>query len=210
MKSLVYRNITSYHLIMRLIYGNGFFSRYENIASLIPAGSTVLEVCCGDCYLYKHYLIGKRVRYTGVDINESFLASARKAGIDVLEHDLRSPGELPRAEYVIVQGSMYHFLPDALESIFEKLLRAATKQLIVVEPTKTLSNSSNWLIRSMSKYLANPGTGHATRRFTPETFEAFCQGHSGLLRNLFETAHGRETCAVFEKSTAYEASAPAA
>ncbi|MEH2066864.1 MAG: methionine biosynthesis protein MetW [Nostoc sp.] len=199
MKSLIYLNPTFYNLTMRLIYGKGFYDRYERIASLIPENSTVLEACCGDCYLYKHYLLPKNVKYTGLDINRSFISSAKKLGINVIYHDLLSRDYIPEAEYTIIQASMYHFLPNNVDFIYKKLFKATKKEIIIVEPIKNFSTSSNLIIKFISRYLANPGTGHATKRFTSTTFEEFCYRYSGNLKDLFKIANGREMCAVFKK-----------
>ncbi|MEH2158043.1 methionine biosynthesis protein MetW [Nostoc sp.] len=199
MKSLIYLNPTFYNLTMRLIYRNGFHNRYESIASLIPENSTVLKACCGDCYLYKHYLLPKNVKYTGLDINRSFISSAKKSGINVRYNNLLSSDYIPEAEYTIIQASMYHFLPNNVDFIYKKLFNATKKEIIIVEPIKNFSTSSNCIIKLISRYLANPGTGHATQRFTVTTFEEFCYRYSGNLKNLFKIANGREMCAVFHK-----------
>ncbi|MEH2238948.1 class I SAM-dependent methyltransferase [Nostoc sp.] len=199
MKSLIYSNPTFYNITMRLIYGKGFHNRYKSIASLIPENSTVLEACCGDCYLYKHYLLPKNVKYTGLDINRNFISSAKKSGINVIYHNLLSSDYIPETEYIIIQASMYHFLPNDVDFIYKKLFEATKKEIIIVEPIKNFSTSSNWIIKLISRYLANPGTGHATQRFTATTFQEFCYRYSGNLKNLFKIANGREMCAIFHK-----------
>ena len=198
MTSLMYRNTFFYTIAMRLIYGKGFYDRYEKITALIPKYSSVVEVCCGDCYLYKHYLLHKNIAYTGLDINPLFIDSARGAGIHVLRRNLLSNESIPEADYILIQASLYHFILD-VDFIYDNLLEAAKTELIIAEPIHNLSTSSNALIRCVAKYSANPGTGNPRHRFTKHTFEKFCHRHAKDLKGMFEIANGREACAIFQK-----------
>ena len=95
MTSIIYRNTLLYNVAVRAIYGKGFYDRYEQIAALIPKHSSVVEVCCGDCYLYKNYLSHKNIEYTGLDFNPVFISKARAMGINVLHHNLLSNDSIP-------------------------------------------------------------------------------------------------------------------
>ena len=119
MTSIIYSKRILIISAMRLLYSKGFGDRYKQIAMLIPNHSTVLEVCCGDCYLYKHYLSQKNIKYLGLDINPHFISSALKDGINILHHDQLSNKPIPEAQYIIIQASLYHFLPNE-DIIFDK------------------------------------------------------------------------------------------
>ena len=85
--SIIYRHRSLYTALMRLLYrGEGFRSRYETIAALIPAGASVVEACCGDCRLAEEYLLPKGVRYIGLDISKPF-KDVRDAWLEHLERE---------------------------------------------------------------------------------------------------------------------------
>ncbi len=197
MRSIVYWNAFSYNIIMRLLYPGGFKDRYAKLAALIPDDVSVVEICCGDCYLYRNYLSEKKIKYTGLDINPSFIAKAKKNGIDVYRFDLNQAKEIPKAEYLIMQASLYQFLPDAA-GLMKKLLAAAQKKVIIAEPVKNLSTSQNSLTRFIAKRLSNPGTHHQMERFNEQSFVAFCNAFSDGLTSISASANGKELIAVFD------------
>jgi ubiquinone/menaquinone biosynthesis C-methylase UbiE len=59
------------------------------IADLIPCEAKVVDVCCGDCYIYLNFLKKKNVKYLGLDINQAFVNAAKRKGISVELFDLR-------------------------------------------------------------------------------------------------------------------------
>src|SRR6476646_8737454 len=100
MANFLYRNQMLYELLMLLLYRRHYPSRFRSIAQLIPAGSSVLDVCCGPAVLYHRYLKKKCVRYTGFDVNENFVMRARAKGIPMIWGDLAVVSELPHADFV--------------------------------------------------------------------------------------------------------------
>jgi len=198
MRSIVYWNGFCYTTIMRLLYLGGFNDRYAKLAALIPEGVSVVELCCGDCYLYRHFLSKKKIKYTGLDINPSFIAKAKRNGIDVQRFDVDAADETPAAEFVIMHASLYQFLPDAA-AVMKKLLAAAQKTVIIAEPVKNLSTSQNGLIRFIAKRFSNPGTHHQMERFNEESFVAFCNTFPANLTSISASANGKELIAVFNK-----------
>ena len=44
---LVYRSAAVYEAVMRLLYGRHYVARQRAVADLIPAGASLLELCCG-------------------------------------------------------------------------------------------------------------------------------------------------------------------
>src|SRR6185369_13287964 len=125
---------------MLLLYGRHYPARYRVICDLIPSGSSVLDLCCGPAILYHRYLRAKSVRYTGLDINQKFIDRLiRSGGLGKL-WDLRGDEPLPAADYVIMQASLYHFLPDP-STIVNRMLQAAHKRVIIAEPIRNLATS---------------------------------------------------------------------
>jgi 2-polyprenyl-3-methyl-5-hydroxy-6-metoxy-1,4-benzoquinol methylase len=80
-QGLVYRSALIYEVSMIAAYGRYYGERYQAIADLIPAGATVVDVCCGPGILYQRYLRQKRVTYTGLDINEKFVRKVMLRGL---------------------------------------------------------------------------------------------------------------------------------
>lgn len=177
MKSpLIYSSRLLYRLLMRGLYRHGgYAARYELVGRLVPAGARVVEVCCGDCYLYERHLRAKGARYVGLDISESFVRAAQRRGIDVRMFDLWQE-ELPRAQVVIMQASLYQFIQRARE-ILTRLLDAADERLIVAEPVRTLSASHNRLLSGVSRWLTQPA--NAPAGYTGDRF------NEAELRSLF-------------------------
>ena len=139
-RSLVYRNPLLYESLMIALYGRHYPARFRVIAELIPAGSRVLELCCGPGILFRRYLKAKGVDYTGLDINARFIAELRRRAGRGLVWDLHSNQPLPPADVVVMQASLYQFLPDP-EPVVRRMLAAAEAQVIIAEPIRNLSDS---------------------------------------------------------------------
>lgn len=156
---------------MRALYGHRFELRYSALARLIPDGAEVFEACAGDTYLYRHYLKQRGIRYRGSDLSPVFVAHARARGIDLVRHDLaREP--LPSADFVVLQASLYQFMPDPTP-VVAKLLAAARVRLLVAEPIANLASSRLSLVRWLARRAVNPGDGHKPARFDERTLDAF-------------------------------------
>src|SRR5215472_2386614 len=111
--SIIYQSSFGYEVAMLALYRKNYGARYQAIADLIPPGASVLELCCGPGVLYRRYLCQKGIQYKGLDINPKFIRYLTKRGVAAELWDLRSDRALPRAEYVVMQASLYHFLPRA-------------------------------------------------------------------------------------------------
>ena len=170
--SLVYRSAAGYELVMRVLYGRHYGDRMRVIAAEVPDGASVLELCCGPGTLYTRFLRERVGSYVGLDVNRRFVAALRRRGIDARLTDLAGPGEpLPSADVVVMQASLYHFLPDA-ERIIARMLAAASDRVIVSEPVRNLASSANPVIGLLGRRGADPGVGGGERRFTEATLDA--------------------------------------
>ena len=176
MTSLIYRSGPGYELAMRLLYGRHYQSRYTTIAENIRAESSVLDVCCGPGTLFDRYLKQKGVEYTGLDINPGFISNLRKCGARGEVRDLRDDQPLPAADYVVMQASLYHFLPDP-GPVVDRMLDAARLRLIIAEPVRNLTSNENRLLSLAGRLLTNPGSGEQPNRFTEATLDAFFAGY---------------------------------
>jgi SAM-dependent methyltransferase len=197
MTSLIYRSASVYELAMRLLYGRHYTSRYRGIAELIPAGSRVLDLCCGPALLYHRYLRSKAVQYTGLDINANFIARLVRRGGAGQVWDLRSEEALPSADYVIMQASLYHFLPDA-SHIVDRMLQAARKRVIIAEPIRNLATSNSRLLSLAGRLFTNPGSGEQHLRFNEASLADFFAAYSSNVVQRFPIAGGREQVYVLD------------
>ncbi|HSU65803.1 MAG TPA: class I SAM-dependent methyltransferase, partial [Tepidisphaeraceae bacterium] len=109
---LVYSHPSIYEAVMLALYGRHYRARYRTVADQIPMNASVLDLCCGPATLYCRHLRYKSVTYHGLDLNPKFVGRLNRAGIEAEVKDLHSPGDLPPADFVVMQASLYHFLPE--------------------------------------------------------------------------------------------------
>jgi SAM-dependent methyltransferase len=182
---------------MFLLYQGGYVERSKAMAALIPDGASVVDLCCGPATLYFDHLRFKSIIYTGLDINEGFVENVCSRGGNAMVWDLVGNRELPRADYVIMQSSLYHFLPDA-RSIVDRMLKAAKKNVLIAEPVRNVADSENRLVAWIARKLTNPGTGDQPCRFNAKLFDAFLAPYraAGRLVDSYPIAAGREQLCV--------------
>ncbi len=188
---LIYRSAALYEIAMLLLYGRFYVERYRALAGLVPIGSSVLDVCCGPATLYHRYLRSKSVSYVGLDINERFIRRLLHRGAGGFVWDLRTNEPLPAADYVVMQASLYHFLPDAVP-VVDRMLRAARKQVIIAEPIHNLTTGRSRLLSSLSRRFTDPGSGEQGRRFTETSLRELFSNYKGRVSASFLIAGGRE------------------
>jgi len=194
--SLIYNHRTAYQLLMRLLYGRYFARRYEAIAAEVPAGSTVVDVCAGDGYLYLKYLRAKGVRYQALDISPRLVQWMQRRGIQARQFDVWQD-ELPAADIVIMQASLYQFLPDAAP-VVEKMLCAARQHVIITEPVRNITSSENPVLRFVGQRLTRPeegGGAYQAHRFDQTSLMTLFQEFPAFERSC-ELPGGREMLIV--------------
>jgi hypothetical protein len=128
-------------------------------------------------------------------LNSTFVRHARRQGIDASVLDLNSES-VPPDDYVVVQGSLYHFIPGQRE-ILEKLLEAGRKRIIVSERTGGLTKSRSSAVAWFARMTTDPGTGAAGERFDRESLLALFRAFPGRLMEIREYSGGKEIIAVF-------------
>jgi SAM-dependent methyltransferase len=187
--SLIYRSAAGYELLMRGLYGRHYGARLEAVAAEVPPGASVLELCCGPGTMYRRHLRPRGARYVGLDVNEGFVRGLRAAGADARVVDLMAGGELPAADVVLMQASLYHFLPDA-SGIVDRMIATARERVIVAEPVRNLASSTNPLVARIGRRAADPGVGGHAGRFTEAALDAL-MGRYRVLK-AFAIPGGRE------------------
>ncbi len=130
MLSPVYWDIRIYRMIMFLLYGGGYASRYSSIFNYIKEKNpkNVLELCFGDVLLAR-FCQENSIQWLGVDRNTSFINYAKKKGFNVLQRDLTLPQHLPDSDLVVISGALYHF-NDCIDQLFETILKSSDAILI--------------------------------------------------------------------------------
>ena len=118
-ESLIYRSAWGYGLAMRVLYGRYYAARDAAVAAHISDGASVLELCCGPARLYLRELRGRIGSYVALDVSERFVDRLRALGVDARRADVAT-AELPVADIVVMQASLYQFEPDA-EAIVRRM-----------------------------------------------------------------------------------------
>jgi len=197
--SFIYSNASVYEAVMRGLYGRGYRDRFRSIAELIAEHSSVLDVCCGPATLFRRYLKAKSVCYTGLDINRHFVERLSTEGATGLIWNLNEARPLPRAEYVIMQASLYHFLPNA-SIVIERMIAAAERQVLIAEPIRNLTDSRVSLLAFLARKLTNPGTGDQPNRFNEARLDALMERYRTPSHNVRSRliAGGREKLYILE------------
>jgi SAM-dependent methyltransferase len=190
--SPIYRSAVGYELLMRALYGRHYADRMRAVATEVPAASSVLELCCGPATLYRRCLRERTSSYVGLDVNPGFVAALRRRGIDARELDLAADDNaLPTADVVIIQASLYHFLPRA-ERVVDRMLTSARDRVIVSEPVRNLASSDVPIVRLVGRRAANPGTGGHAKRFDERSLDALMARYRGQILKAFAIPGGRE------------------
>jgi SAM-dependent methyltransferase len=190
--SVIYRSALGYEALMRALYGRHYAARMRAVAEQVPLGASVLELCCGPGTLYVRYLRGRTSGYVGIDVNSGFVERLRARGVDARRLDLAAGRDpLPGADAVILQASLYHFLPHP-DRIIDRMLAAARDRVIVSEPVRNLASSGNPLIARVGRRAADPGVGGHAQRFTEETLAELMERYRELVLRSFAIPGGRE------------------
>lgn len=181
---------------MKLMLRGKYRQRYLDLAILIEDGSSVSDVCCGDCEFAK-YLEKKNVKYTGLDYNQTFVDNARSRG---LQADVCDPARDPiaPADYVVMQSSLYQFMPGHV-SVLQSMLNAAKKYVIISECLKSYSQSSNPLLSALGRRLNNPGDGFKTLRFDFDSFQEMLKPHKAKIKKEYWASNGVDYIVLIEK-----------
>ena len=196
--SLVYRSAQGYELVMRILYGRHYGARLRAVAEQVPGGSSVLELCPGPGALYRRHLRGRARAYTGAALNPGFVGRLRRLGADAVVLDLTGPDPLPEADVVIMQASLYHFLPGA-ETIVERMLGAARERVIVAEPIRNFSNSRLPWLAALGRRGTDPGSGAGhEQRFDEPALDRLMAAYGEAVVTAFTIPGGREKVFVLD------------
>jgi len=207
--SLVYRSAGGYELLMRALYGRHYAARMSAVAAQVPDGASVLELCCGPGTLYRRHLRGRVGGYVGLDVNPGFVARLRRQGVDARGVDLAHSGALPRADVVIMQASLYHFLPTA-EAIVDRMIAAAGERVVISEPVRNLASSGLPVVGRLGRSAADPGVGGHAQRFDEQRLDGLMGRYAERVLSAFPIPGGREKVYVLSGGAPTEPGAASA
>jgi len=196
---LIYRSPRVYGLLMRGLYGRHYGDRYVAVAAEVPRGASVLDVCAGDCRLFTRHLRQAGVSYRALDVSPTFVAHARARGIDATLFDL-ARDELPVADVVVMQGSLYQFIAEA-PKVLQRLRRAARLEVVVAEPVRNLSDTP--VLGAIARQLTRvrPGEQRGPARFDAASLRRLFEGAEGFER-AYPIPGGRELVGIFRGGAA--------
>ncbi len=161
-RSIIYRNLELYRLVMNLLYKGRYRARFERVCALIRAtDSTVLELCFGDVAVAedcrRH---GKR--WTGLDLSDVFVAHAVGRGFDARQADILQAAAWPASDLCIMMGSLYHFKAH-LPALFRRI-HDTSPRFVLSEPVRNWTHA-NGFCRFLARALTCAGTREETFRF---------------------------------------------
>lgn len=189
--SFVYRNPAVYGALMHVLYGRHYATRLRAVAAEVPSGSSVLDLCCGPATLYARHLRGRGVDYRGLDLNPVFVADVVRHGGGAQVWDLRANTPLPSADIVMMHASLYHFLPDAA-AVIDRMLQAAGEKIVIAEPVRNLTTSSNRILAAIGARYTDAGGGAQAHRFTEDSLDDLFLAYSDRVLRQEVIAGGRE------------------
>lgn len=179
---------------MRLLYWGFYQQRLQVVAEIIPPGSSIVDICAGDCSLLRHGLQNKPVDYRAYDINPRFVQWAVKRGIPMKTIDVRNDG-VPSADCVVMLSALYQFIPQE-RKMLDKLVSAAKRLVILTEPIHNVAQSRNPLIRWGGKTMTRVGDNPCAQRFDEERLrELFAEFG---FQTIIPIAGGRELFAIYQ------------
>lgn len=162
-RSLIYRNLGLYRLVMSLLYQGRYAERFSQVCALIrETDDTVLELCFGDVAVAEFCRrAGKR--WTGLDASEEFVSHAVRRGFDARQADLLRPVAFPACDVCIMMGSLYHFQAH-LPELFLRI-KETSSRLVLSEPVRNWTNA-NGLLKAAARVLTRTDAQAETFRFT--------------------------------------------
>ena len=197
----MYRSAAGYELVMRLLYGRHYPARLRAVADQIRPGASVLELCPGPGALYQRHLRPPRRpgTYIGLELNPVFVDRLRKLGAQAMQMDLAASEPLPEADVVVMQASLYHFLPDA-DAIVDRMLAAARERVVIAEPIRNLTSSNSALLARLGRRGTDPGAGDGhEQRFDEYRLDALMARYAQDTTAAFRIPGGREKVYVLDR-----------
>jgi hypothetical protein len=200
-ESLIYRSAWGYGLTMRVLYGRYYGARDAAVAAHVPDGASVLELCCGPARMYLRELRGRTRSYVGLDANAGFVERLRRRGVDARRADVAT-ADLPRADVVVMQASLYHFLPpEQAAAMIERMRAAALQRVVISEPVRNLASSRLGVVARIAAGGTATTEGAQAGRFDADSLRALMDGFGAAVVHAGPAPGGREHVYVLRAGT---------
>jgi SAM-dependent methyltransferase len=187
---------------MRVLYGRYYAARDAAVAAHVPERASVLELCCGPARLYLRELRGRTPSYVGIDANAGFVERLRRLGVDARQADVAT-ADLPRADVVVMQASLYHFLPqERAAAMVARMRAAALDRVIVSEPVRNLASSRLGVVARLAAGGAATAEGAHAQRFDAASLRALMAPFADAVLHAGPVPGGREHLYVLAGSAA--------
>lgn len=182
-----------YDALIWFLYSGRPRRRFRSVIEEIPVGSSVVDLCAGTS-MFHDELQYKRVEYTAVDVNPSFVRAFGRKGIRALCIDIRK-GNLPRADILVMNSSLYHFIPN-VDKVLGEMLAAARRKVIILEAVESFSNSRFSPLERFAKNVITVDGIVPEFHFTAQSFRHSMEAISRSVR-FDSVGGGRDMLAVF-------------
>lgn len=186
LSSFIYRRVWIYRLAMTVLYRGSYRARFDRMAALLTASErSVLELCFGDTVFAE--LCRRQGRtWTGLDVNERFVARAAANGYDAHLLDLRHAADLPTCDVCVMIGSLYHFHAQ-LPELFERI-KAVSGRFLISEPVQNWTHG-NALLRGLARRGTRVGPDAETFRFNEASLRASLEALRGRVGFRYRVIH---------------------
>ncbi len=173
-KSLVYKNIYWYRLILNILYLGKYKKRFQKVCELIEDNvQTVNELCFGDIHIAK-YCKDNGIEWRGYDLNRTFVSYAKERNFNAHCVNILEFKDFQKVDLFIIQGSLYHFHKN-ISPLFDQIF-LHSKRLIIAEPIKNVSQMI-WPFSLIGRKMSNAGNGDEGFRYTQETLEKLVEDY---------------------------------
>lgn len=152
---------------MNFLYLGRYNKRFQNIIKFIELNNTqkIVELAFGDVQIAK-WAKSNNIKWTGFDINKSFVSYARCKGYEAFEKDIQAVSDIPESDLTIISGSLYHF-HEFLEELINMIM-SNTKILIISEPIQNISSKKN-IFGKIARRSANISSEREEFRYNENT-----------------------------------------
>ena len=190
----LYSHPLVYDTALHLLYKGNPDDRFTQVASHVPEGSSVVDLCAGTTQLYKQ-LADRDVDYRAIDINPRLVEHLLRAGVPAELGDV-STMDFPEADVITMCSSLYHFHPRC-DEVVRSMISRARHSAVILEPIRNAGGSHSALMRWLGAQAGKVDGKSWDFYFTPDVFEEFARSFPEL-QVLEEAGFGRDTIAVFQ------------
>lgn len=168
MTSPIYSSPLLYDLALRLKFRDHYRARLESVANEIADECRVVDLCCGDCMIYRRHLRSKRVSYRGFEWNMEMARRMRNMDVDVTRADVRTL-DVPECDVALCLSSLYQF-SDAAERVIRGMQRSS-RTVLLLESVENLAASATGWKAALGAWITDYGEGPVTFRYGREAIE---------------------------------------